>query len=287
MRTNQQVVGLLLNYHDAARSIDCIHSMLGQDISWVLVWDNSEDDDESATIISECFKMDGRVSVVKSAGNLGFSAGVNRGLECCVRSFPGCRVLLINNDARLLPGALTKLVQSLSKSEASRIAFPRINHGGSVLGAGYYHRFFGLLSWRPGFGYFQYASGCCLLIATDRITLPLFDEDFFMYGEDWELGWRLRKQPGALVHVDETLVEHDGAASSGLGSLFYESHMVAAHLLLARKIAGNMPEIGLLLLLRILMLLTRAMIRALRFCSVVPFKALWRGARIALRRASG
>ena len=123
-----------------------------------------------------------------------------------------------------------------------------------------------------------------MLIAIDRVALPLFDEDFFMYGEDCELGWRFGQQAHALAHVDETLVEHDGAAGSVLGSMFYETHMVAAHLILARKLGRSTVDVCLLHAARVAMLVARAMARCIRYRSLIPFKALWFGAELAFRK---
>ncbi|MBT2143291.1 MULTISPECIES: glycosyltransferase [unclassified Rhodanobacter] len=278
---SRQVVGLLLNYLDAGRSIRCIQSLLDEGVSKVVVWDNSADGGMSVDAIRVAFGDDEHLDIRTSAVNLGFSAGVNRALEHCAKFFPGAWVLLINNDARLLPGGLSKLVDALAVNPVAKLAFPNINHGGLILGRAYCHRLTGLLSWRPRRGFFPYASGCCMLVATDRIELPLFDEDFFMYGEDWELGWRFTLQSAVVEHIDETLVEHEGAASSGLGSPFYEASMVAAHLILAHKLAKTPLDACVLYVLRAIMLVARALMRSIRFHSFTPCKALWHGARIA------
>lgn len=275
------MVALLLNYRDAKRSIRCIDSILSQAVDHVVVWDNSADGGGSAQEIRSAYALDSRVIIHVSAENLGFAAGANRGLEACKRLDTDAWVLLINNDARLLPGGLSKLADALTANAGSRLAFPSINHAGRVSGWSYYHRWTGLLSVKPGKGYFPYATGCCLLIACDRVETPLFDEEFFMYGEDTELAWRWRNQAGAMAHVRETLVEHDGTASSGIGSPFYEAHMVAAHLILVRKLASNRMEASLLYASRVGTLLLRASIRSARFHSTVPWRALWHGMRIA------
>ena len=106
-----------------------------------------------------------------------------------------------------------------------------------------------------------------------------------MYGEDAELGWRLRKRRRAMAFVDRVLVEHEGSASSGLGSMFYETYLVVAHMTLARKLARSRTEAIIFSLLRVLMLASRACARAIRFRSLVPVRALWQGGRIALRTA--
>jgi GT2 family glycosyltransferase len=278
-------VGLILNYRDWRRSELAIGSLLDEDIDAVVVWDNSEDRGDSAARLAAVLPTGAPVRIHVSPSNLGFAAGVNRGLELCASLYPGAWVLLINNDAKLARGALEILAKSLSDATASLIAYPAVAQGGAVRGTAYYHRATGLLSERPRAGCFAYASGCCMLLATDRLDLPLFDEAFFMYGEDAELGWRLRMRHDAMTFVDQVLVQHEGSASSGLGSMFYETHLVVAHMTLARKLASSRTEAIIFFILRVLMLTSRACMRATRFHSWIPLQALWQGGGIALRAA--
>lgn len=275
------VTGLLLNYRDAAQSILCIDSLLDNGAEHVVVWDNSDDAGGSARSIIKAFHGDARIDIRQSPANLGFAGGVNRAMDYCSGAYPATWILLINNDARLSVDALSKLCSALEENIKARISVPNIKQNGQVFGPGYCHRMTGLLSWVPKPGYFCYPSGCCMLLAMDRLKRPLFDEDFFMYGEDWELGWRLLGSPGAWISVGAALVEHEGAASSGLGSPFYESHMTAAHLILARKLAKNPADAFLLHAMRAGMLLMRACVRSWRLRSFVPLGALWTGSRLA------
>ncbi len=274
------VVGLILNYRDAVRTDRCIRSLLNDGIAHVLVWDNSEDEGVSASTLRKLLDSEDRVTIKISPVNLGFAAGVNRSLAWITTHFSGVWVLLINNDAVLLPGGLFALCQVLSKTPVAAIAYPTIDHGGRLISTAYYQRHLGLITTNPLLGDIPYASGCCLLIASERIPLPLFDEGFFMYGEDIELGYRLHKQ--RMVHVSKGVwVRHEGSASSGMGSPFYEARMVAAHWLLARKLSKNRLDQGLLYLGRTINLTLRACVRAWRYRSGVPLKAYFEGWRIA------
>lgn len=283
MSTARSCAGLLLNYRDWQRSHHAIRSLLEDGAAAVVVWDNSADDGASAAQLSEALGAEARVHIHVSPANLGFAAGVNRGLALCARLHPNAWVLLINNDARLEVGALDALTGALSEASQALIAYPAVNHGGVVRGTAYYQRATGLLCVRPRTGCFAYASGCCCLLATDRLSLPLFDETFFMYGEDAELGWRLHGRPEAMVFVDRVLAEHEGSASSGLGSAFYETHLVAAHLILARRLARCRTEAVFFISLHVLALAVRACTRAIRFHSWVPMRALLQGRRVAAR----
>jgi len=274
-------IGLLLNFRDAPRSIKCVYSLLEQGVDSVLVIDNSADEGQSGALITQHFSAEARVVVTISERNLGFSAGANRGLQICAQRYPGCRVLLINNDAFLLTDGLTRLSEALDQSPLSKFAYPDMEQDGLVAGPAYYQRLTGLLTRRPLPGAFVYASGCCLLIDTRKADLPLFDERFFMYGEDCELGWRLASLPQAMAYVPQARVVHEGSASSGVGSVFYEERMVAAHWMLVSKLSSNVFERWLMYGLRTLTLLSRGLLRAFRYRSLVPLRAIWRGWKIA------
>lgn len=281
MTMNPQIIGLTLNYRDPERTRRCVESLLAEQIAQVLIWDNSGDDGMSAAALRRLLAGQPHVTIHECPNNLGFAAGVNHSLALIREPYPDAWVLLINNDARLLPGAVEHLRTALIQNPNAAIAYPRIDHNGHVLGTAYYQRHLGLLSFdKPLPGSFPYASGCVLLIAPERIKPPLFNEDFFMYGEDWLLSWRLGSR--GMAFVPQVLAHHEGSASSHLGSPFYETRLVAAHWILARKLARNRSDRLRYQTGRWLVLTARAGIRALRYRSLVPLQALvsgWREAR--------
>ncbi len=282
-------VGLILNYRGAGRTAACVANLLGQGIRPVLVWDNSEDGGCSAAELHELLQGESDVNVVRSECNLGFAAGANRGLAWLSKHHPRRPVLLINNDAILLSGAAEKLMKMLSHTPEALVVYPAINHGGEIFGTVYYQRYLGLITRRCIPGSFPYPSGCCLLINLAKLRMPLFDERYFMYGEDILLGYRLRHVPKAMLHVPQVLVTHEGSASSGKTTLFYETRMVAAHFLLARDLADGRIEAWLLIAARMPVLLARSLVRSARAFSSVPLIALWKGFTLAqslVRRSS-
>lgn len=52
----------------------------------------------------------------------------------------------------------------------------------------------------------------------------LFDEHFFMYYEDTDLSWRLRRAGWRVEHCADAVAHHRHATSSGEGSAFFEFH---------------------------------------------------------------
>mgnify|MGYP000847639094 FL=1 len=283
-RPSRELVGLLLNFRDAGRSFRCIQSLLANGLEHVLVWDNSEDDGQSSKALLALLCEERRVSVASEGGNLGFAAGVNRGLDWIRERFPNAWVLLINNDAELVLEGAQKLVSALETVKSAVIAYPQISHGGRVIGTGFYQRRLGLIAFdrrRHTDVWIPHASGCCQLLDPRRLQGPWFDEHFFMYGEDVELGARLGE--AGMAFVREALVIHEGSASSGLGSHFYETRMVLAHLLLVSRLARSSYERLLCYGGRLLTLPLRAIVRSIRYRSMVPLRALGEGLSLALQ----
>lgn len=271
------IVGLTLNFRDAKRTRQCVDSLVANGVKHVVIWDNSGDEGASARLLAEGLVDFKAVSLIVSSENLGFSIAVNRAIAWIESCFGDVWVALINNDAVFVPGALAKLSRALLRHGGAILAYPDVDHAGDVIGAVYYQRWFGLLVRRPLPGSALYVSGCAMLIATERLSGLLFDEDFFMYGEDIELGWRFAQKDHWCIHVSGVGVIHEGSASSGIGSEFYESRMVAAHLLLARRLAKGAFDYALLIFGRFFTLTARAGLRALRYGSILPVRALWDG----------
>jgi GT2 family glycosyltransferase len=202
-------------------------------------------------------------------------------METILLRWPGTWVLLINNDAVLLAGGLKIMREALRKNKETKLVVPRINHAGVIRGAIYYQRWTGLLFERNRAGCFAYPCGCCLMVAPERLRLPLLDERFFMYGEDCELGYRLSK-PSDILYLNQILVSHEGSASSGLGSEFYEERIVASHFLMVEILTNSKVIFFIYIVGRFFALSLRAIVRAFRYKSLIPIKSLWHGMLIAL-----
>lgn len=281
MQRDPPVVGLTLNYRDPQRTARCVRSLREAGARAVLVWDNSDDGGRSAAALRE-LDPGTDLRIVTSASNLGFAAGVNRGLEAIARDDPGCWVMLLNNDACVDVQGIALLHAELRAQPQALFAYPCIDHGGRVIGTAWYQSWLGLITASRLPGSFAFPSGCALLIALARLPrADLFDERFFMYGEDVALGAALRDRPQAMRCVERVLVWHEGSASSGMGSPFYEARTVAAHLLLVGVLARRRLDAAGLYAGRMLALPARALLRAARYRSAEPLRALLAGFRLA------
>lgn len=80
---------------------------------------------------------------------------------------------------------------------------------------------------------FGFNGGCAALARAALADVGLLEESFFMYYEDTELSWRLRRRGWTVRHVPEAVTVHDHAASSGTASAFFLDHNERNRLLVA------------------------------------------------------
>ncbi len=276
------VCAIVLDYRAAEKTQKCLLSLKNQGLNTVYVLDNSESEchtNRLRRLIHEIpvGAVDYQIEIVSAGENLGFGKGVNFVLAYDRNSLaPHDYYLLLNNDAVAGPSLVNGLLRALKATPRAALAAPRIvsNVPGREFGI-WYHRYLGLLLSQPGKCRFHYFTGCCLLFRKDLVNgTGLFDESFFMYGEDVELGWRLTRQGKKMVCAEGVYVEHEYGPSVDRTSFFYEYHMARGHLLLSWKTWKHPFEIPFLLLFKFIGLAGRALIRTIRTRHLVPFGAL-------------
>jgi len=270
-------IGLTLHFRHQAHTKACLESLLVDGVNHVVLVDNSEDNGASLSLLQPALvdlAAQGMVVAVCEPGrNLGFSAGVNYGLTEVNKRFGAVCVLLINNDARLRPGAHLALRNAIEQGAEN--AVPAIHSlSGHTTASAFYHRLTGLLLREFQPGAYEHFSGCCMLLSPGLASAPLFDEDFFFYGDDAELGWRLLQLGVRQTKVPTAIVEHDASTGSRNGSLFYEYHMNRAHWILAGKVSTQRFEHMLFVIIRVFTLTARALLRTGRQRSLLPLKGL-------------
>jgi N-acetylglucosaminyl-diphospho-decaprenol L-rhamnosyltransferase len=278
-----RVCAVILDYFGADKTKQSVLSLVGQGLETIYVLDNSGSDSASATLrqtFAELAEANTgfQIKFLSAGKNIGFARGVNFVLAHDRRSeSPHDYYLLLNNDAVAGPDLVVKMLAEFEKDSAVALVAPRIvcNDPKREFGI-WYHRYFGLLLSHSGLGRFHYFTGCCLLLPRPLVTeTGIFDESFFMYGEDVELGWRLTRQGKKMVCADNVYVRHDLGPSVNRSSFFYEYHMVRSHLRLSFTTRGRAVELPILLLAKCTALACRAAIRSLRYRAITPFTALF------------
>lgn len=197
-------------------------------VPWeVLVLDNGSTDGTAAWMEAG-FGRHPRVRLVASPINLGFCAGNNR----LVAEARGDAVAFLNNDTRPQPGWLAALVDALAAAPADVAAVSgkivdwageRLDFGRGVM-AFDGHAF--QLDFRrplaaarvPAAGEeLLFACGGNMLVRRDSfLAASGFDEDYFAYLEDVDLGWRLWSGGERVTFTPDAVVHHRSSATSDL-----------------------------------------------------------------------
>jgi GT2 family glycosyltransferase len=170
------------------------------------------------------------VRIIETGTNLGFAGGNNVGIRAALDAGADA-ILLLNNDAQLLPTALERLAQTLDRGGSKLWAVaPKIRYRGSpdvIWAAG------GKFDWWRGVvvdrGWQEHDTGqydrpeqvesataCCILVRSSAFReVGLLDESYFMYFEDADFAARLGKAGGHIAYEPGAGVLHEVFGSSG------------------------------------------------------------------------
>ena len=250
---------VLLNWHGWRDTICCLESLetLDYPALEIVVVDNASSDD-SVEQIKRAFP---RVELLQNERNKGFGGGCNPGIRW-VMERDAELVWLLNNDTKVEPNTLSALVQCLVE-KSRRVA------AGSVLyymdepnrvqawGGGHINFWLGTskhFHHKPSPEELHYLTAASLLVKVNALkTAGLFDEQrFFMYWEDVDLCFRLRKNGGELAIAEDSRVFHKESASLGKRSVklaqyfnqsaisFFRAHSTIPNISITAGLAGRL-----------------------------------------------
>ncbi len=213
-------------------------------VEWeILVLDNGSSDGTAAWL-RERYPD---VRLIESPVNLGFCGGCNRLIEAT----EGDAVALLNNDARPAPAWLASLVDTLGSADedvaavsgcildwqGERLDFARgvMTFDGHAFQKGF-NRPLDRAEIPPTGIELPFACGGNLLIRKkDFLEVGSFDEDYFAYLEDVDLGWRLWAAGKRVLFSAEAIAYHRSSATSDLlccfnrGFLFERNAFLTAY----------------------------------------------------------
>jgi len=213
---------VIVNWNSGALLNQCIAQLEKQTVTpaQIFVVDNASADDSTDLV-----KQSDKVIYCGMTENLGFAKGNNWAIAQCTSDY----VALLNPDAFAEPDWIEQLLKAA-------LQYPDVDVFGSrqldqreptkLDGIGDVYHISGL-PWREGFGKLQQPEDlvareiftpCAAASMYSRKALNVvggFDEDYFCYLEDVDLGFRLRLAGYSARYVPEAVVHHVGSATSG------------------------------------------------------------------------
>ena len=165
------------------------------------------------------------LNIIKMPENVGFAAGNNRALAKCTSRF----VALLNPDAFPATDWLEKLIEASNRQpDVAAFGSKQICYENAKIldGIGDCYHISGLV-WRNRHGKRELPgdnrlreifSPCAAAAMYQRSVLERiggFDEDYFCYLEDVDLGFRIRLAGFKSIYVPAAVVHHVGSATTG------------------------------------------------------------------------
>lgn len=232
-RDTLPTVTVIVVNHDGGdhvrRCLDCLAAQTHLPEA-VMVFDNASTDGSAEACeraIAACPALAGRTRLVRLTANEGFAAANNRGIAMADTEY----VALLNPDAFPDPGWLAALLDAAVRHPECAAFGSRqmqADRGDVIDGLGDCYSLTGL-AWRRGHGrrlapadlqpreIFSPCAAAALYRRAAVAEIGGFDEDFFCYFEDVDLGLRLRLAGQRAWYVPDAVVAHVGGASSGGG----------------------------------------------------------------------
>jgi GT2 family glycosyltransferase len=280
------VTVIVVNWNSGSLLNECLLRLTRQTLlpARILVMDNGSTDGSAL-----CAQTAPGVTLRMLGRNLGFAAANNQALDECDTNL----VALLNPDAFPEPDWLLRLV-------AAAAAHPDIAAFGSrqmmygfastLDGIGDVYHISGRV-WRKGHGSMQLAAnhiadkifspcaGAALYRRDALVKVGGFDEDYFCYIEDIDLGFRLQLAGYSCLYVPDAVVHHIGSASSG--GQHSDFSVYHGHRNLVWTFVKNMPGLLFWLLLPLHVLLNLGTL--VLFTGNGRGRVIWQAKRDAIR----
>ncbi|QJD30659.1 glycosyltransferase family 2 protein [Methylococcus geothermalis] len=217
---------ITVNYHGSADTANCLASLERSTVPVkTVVVDNTPDDPALEKALSP-FE---NIKLIRAPENLGFGRGNNLGIDWALQQ-PDCEyILILNNDATIKADAIKRMEAAMDTHPEAAIVTARI-----VLAEDESKLWYGggEVDWRRGGSqvpgvlgpaaaplamqsrHVSFASGCAMLVRREVLErYGGFDERYFMYEEDLELGLRLTNEGWKIWYEPSAIIVHKGQGS--------------------------------------------------------------------------
>lgn len=245
------VVAIIVSWNSGEWLIPTVEAIAGQSYRniRIVIWDNASEGPTLAVLdqIEAQFPL---TTIFRSLVNLGFAGGNNRAAE----AFPETTfVLTVNPDAVLDRDCVRLLVQAAeSDPRCGALGVTQYSADGRYFdGIGDCYNPSGI-AWRGmyrqpmrnlGVLPREIISPCAAVALYRRVAFDVcggFDQDYFCYMEDVDLGFRLQLAGWRCLHVPNAYAIHYGASATGRRSEFSTYH---GHRNMIWVFCKNMPGV--------------------------------------------
>lgn len=219
-----KTIVIIVNWNGASFLEQCLSALMVQTVKphEIILLDNASTDGSI-----EIVRQFPAVRVIALNQNMGFARGNNLAIEAASKGAEW--IVLLNPDAYVEPDWLETLLTAAHNNPSFDVFASKllIEADPTLLdGVGDAYHMSGLV-WRTGHGRpatefpahpFEIFSPCAAAAMYRRsafIELGGFDEDYFCYVEDVDLGFRLRLAGYRCLYVPQSVVHHVGSGTTG------------------------------------------------------------------------
>jgi len=202
---------IIVSYNTADATVECLKSVeTANGTKEIFVVDNVSTD-ESVPKIRQFFPD---IQLIVNKTNRGFGAANNQVLPLC----RGRYIIYLNPDTIVKPDAFKKAVSFMDRHQDIGLAGAKILNPDGSLQESVSYRYPGEKFTRGETAGLAGNIACVLgafMIARKSLLDELhgFDEDFFLYGEDQDLAWRIREKGLSIGYIEDAEVLHWGGQS--------------------------------------------------------------------------
>lgn len=218
-----RVAIIVLNWNGISDTLECLKSFEKQSYKnfSLIVVDNGSSDDSKKSLSSYKKQTSTDLKVIFNKKNLGFTGGVNVGINYAIKN-DFDYVALFNNDAVADKRWLEALISAIDKKKDIGICTGLLLHrdGKTIDSTGDWYSIWGLpfprlrnapSSQSPKSGYVFGATGGATIYKVAMLKqIGLFDDDFFAYYEDVDIsfraqlaGWKVWYEPKAIAYHEQ------------------------------------------------------------------------------------
>jgi len=203
---------IIVSYNTAHLIADCLKSVQNSSgkEKEIFIVDNASSDN-SVELIAAHFPA---VKLLANKDNKGFGAANNQGLLVC----NGRYIIFLNPDATVKPNTLQKAVSYMDANREIGLAGAKILNPDGTLQESVSYKYPGEKFTSGETANLKGNIACVMgafMIARKELIKEIggFDEDFFLYGEDQDLCWRIRERGYSIGYIENAEVLHWGGQS--------------------------------------------------------------------------